>query len=153
MLTVTITVKGGDKVNSKLKRLGSSLYNFSDAMKLIGQQAGDYYSNQAFNSQGGVFGSPWPALSPRTLAAKIKLYPQFANVPLVATGTMKDSFEATTTRQSVVISNTAPYYKYHQSTLPRRKIPRRQMAGINAPIKRIVKMIIQDDIKKKIRTA
>lgn len=149
---VSITVKGSKEVNTKLKRLGVSLYNFRSAMGDIGKEAARYYSNEGFNSQGGVYGSVWPRLSEKTIAIKTKLYPQYVNVPLVASGTMKNSFVATANSNSVLITNEAPYYKYHQSTLPRKKIPRRQMAGINDPVKKMIQQILQDDIKRKIRS-
>jgi Phage virion morphogenesis family len=153
MVKVTIVIKGDKETKAKLKRLGSSLYDFGSAMREVGKEVGRYYSNEGFNSQGGVFGRPWASLSPKTQAVKMLLYPQFVNVPLVATQTMKNSFVATTGRQSAIITNEAPYYKYHQSTLPRRKIPRRQMAGINDPVKRIIANILEQDIRRKIRAA
>ncbi len=152
-MQVSITIKGSREVRQKLKGLGRSLYNFKGAMKTIGTLAISYYQNQAFNSQGGVYGNVWPRLSPRTIATKMRLYPQYVNSPLIASRKMVNSFVAVSNETSVVISNEMPYYKYHQSTLPRRKIPRRQMAGINGPIRSIVKKTLQEDITRKIRNA
>jgi hypothetical protein len=122
-------------------------------MRSIGQQAASYYSNEAFGSQGGVFGRPWPRLAQSTVRAKLKRYPAFVNLPLVASQTMKEGFTASYGRNQVVIGNSAPYFKYHQSSLPRHKLPRRQMIGINDPIRRIVRDAIKGDTERKIRNA
>lgn len=152
-MQISITIRGGAKVQAKLKRLGASLMDFTTAMRIIGERAAKYYANEGFASQGGVYGRVWPRLSAKTIVAKSKLYPQYVNVPLVASGKMKNSFVFSSNKNSAIITNSAPYYKYHQSTLPRRKLPRRQMAGINDPIKQIIRNVLQDDIKKKLRSA
>lgn len=120
-------------------------------MEDIGDQAADYYANQGFNSQGGVFGSPWARLKTSTLLRKTKRYP--GRPPLVATGAMRDSFTHVAGSQQVLIGNKVDYFKYHQSTAPRLRLPRRQMMGINVPISRMVKSTIEQEIRKKIRLA
>lgn len=146
-----ITIKGTREIQQKLKKLGPNLHNLRGAMEEIGDQAADYYANQGFNSQGGVFGSPWKRLKTATLLRKAKTYP--GRPPLVATGNMRDSFTYTAASQQVLIGNKADYFKYHQSTAPRTRLPRRQMMGINAPISRMVKSAIETEIRKKIRLA
>lgn len=153
-MQVQIIIRGSAETRAKLKRLGNSLTNFKSAFDDIGTETSKYYQDVAFGSQGGVYGKAWPKLSPATVAIKSKKYPQYVNVPLVASGTMRDSFSFMATRNGVVITNDMPYYKYHQSTLPRTHLPRRQMAGINDFVKnKIVKRILEDDIAKKIRNA
>lgn len=150
---VSIEIRGSAEVRRKLKRLGPSLTNFRSAMGDIGQDVTEYYQNTAFASQGGVFGKVWARLRPSTINYKSKNYPQYVNAPLLATGAMRDGFTYTPGQTSVLITNTAPYYKYHQSTAQRSKLPRRQMAGINQPVKEIVRERLREDIKKKIRSA
>lgn len=152
-MQVTITIRGSSEVKSRMRKLGVSLYDFSTAMQKIGEWAARYYASQGFISQGGVYGNVWPRLSARTVYAKSKLYPQHVNTPLVASGKMKDSFMFTSNKEQVIIGNKMPYYKYHQSTAPRHKIPRRQMAGVNDPIKQIVRSLIREDIARKLRVA
>lgn len=151
MIQMSIQIKGSKQTKDKLKRLGSSLYNFKGPMGEIGEQAARYYSTQAFASQGGVFGGRWPALSPRYARVKAVLYP--GRGMLIRTGKMQDSFTYTASSNQVLIGNKAPHFKYHQSTKPRNKIPRRAMMGVNDPIRKIVRGIIEADIKKKLRAA
>lgn len=154
MLVVSIQIKGDKEVQRKMKRLGASLYMFGEAMAKIGKEAGAYYSNQGLNSQGGVYGNVWPRLAPSTLRSKARTHRNHLNDPLVASGMMRDGFVSSSNNTSVIISNKMPYYKYHQSTAPRKShLPRRQMAGINDPIKRMVGDLLRADIEKKIRNA
>ena len=150
-MRIDIIVKGDKETKAKLNRLGKSIYNLKNAMELIGRDSARYFSNQGFSSQGGVFGSPWPPLSTRTLTSKNKSYP--GRPPLVRTGQMQNSFEFNASSSSVVIGNTSPHFKYHQSTLPRRKLPRRPTMGINDPIRRIITEHIHNEIRKKIASA
>jgi hypothetical protein len=63
---------------------------------------------------------------------------------------MQFSFVAQATANSVVISNTKPYFKYHQSTEPRRRLPRRQMLGINDDVIDIVQQLVRAEVSAKI---
>jgi phage gpG-like protein len=151
MLELSIKIQGSKEVRAKLRRLGTSLYDLRSPMNEIGNQAARYYANQGMNSQGGVFGAAWTPLKRRTLARKSRTYP--GRPPLVATGKMRDSFTFSASSKSVLVGNNAPYFKYHQSTLPRKRLPRRQMMGINAPVKKMVRDIISEEIERKIRAA
>jgi phage gpG-like protein len=151
MLELSIQIKGSKETRAKLRRLGTSLYDLRSSMADIGKKSAEYYSNQGMNSQGGVFGNRWAPLKNRTIARKAKKYA--GRPPLVATGKMRDSFTYAPSSRSVLVGNSAPYFKYHQSTLPRKKLPRRQMLGINAPIRTLVREIIKDEVYRKIQAA
>lgn len=120
-------------------------------MNKIGDEAARYFANQGFSSQGGVFGARWSPLAKRTIVQKSKRFP--GKSPLVRTGKMRDSFTYSASSRQVVIGNKMDYFKYHQSTLPRTKLPRRQMMGVNGPVRKMVQDIISDEIKLKIRNA
>lgn len=66
---------------------------------------------------------------------------------------MQHSFTAVSTTTSVTIGNSKDYFKYHQSSAPRHKIPYRPMMAINDDVKTIVQNIIQADIRQKIASA
>lgn len=149
MLDIQIKITGTRQLKQKLTRLGSSLFDLRSSMGQIGNEAAKYFSNQGFNSQGGVFGERWSPLARRTMARKTKRYP--GRPPLVASGKMRDSFTYTASSRSVLIGNKMDYFKYHQSTLPRKRIPRRATMGVNAPLKNMVRDIISAEIKAKLR--
>lgn len=150
-LSIQIKVNGSEEVRRKMVKLGSSLYDFSGAMDKIGKAGSKYFQGPAWLSQGGVFGNKWAELSTDYAGRKAKTYP--GRGPLVKTGGMQKSFYHKSSKSSVIIGNKASQFKYHQSTLPRRKIPRRQMIGASDGFKKIVRDIMKEDIKNKIRSA
>lgn len=153
-MQVTVVITGDKEVRNKINRLGKSLYHLKDAMNEIGREGTKYYSSVAFASQGGVFGAKWPALSPRYAARKARQYP--GRGILVRSGgqdSMQNSFTYKATNTSVEMGNDAKQFVYHQSSAPRKVIPRRRMIGVNEPIKRIIRSAISNDISKKIRSA
>ena len=148
-MQISIKVKGSKEMVAKLNKLGIRLKDMSFAMGEIGAEAARYYSNQGFLSQGGVFGNKWKTLDRIYALRKAQKYP--GRSPLVATGKMRDSFTFTASKNSVLVGNKMDYFKYHQSTKKRSRMPRRPMMGINDPIRQIVRDMITKDIKKKIR--
>lgn len=149
MLSMEIRITGSADAVKKLDKFGSSLFNLRDAMNDIGEQAAHYYGNQGFLSQGGVFGAKWAPLSAKYAAKKAKMYP--GRPTLVRTGKMLSGFRFSADDQSVLVTNRMPYFKYHQSTAPRSKIPRRATMGINSAIKRIVRDTVQEEVRKKLK--
>jgi phage gpG-like protein len=153
MLQITVKITGTREVIDKLRRLDVGLFNFSEAMSDIGDEVKSYFSGQVFASQGGVIGVVWPTLAVSTMLYKRKHYPQYATTPLIRTGAMQGSFTSAPTSNSVTISNSAPYFKYHQSSAPRTKIPYRPMMAINDDVTNTVRRILQVDIASKIESA
>ena len=153
MLNVVVKATGTNDAIVKFKALDLSMRNFTAPMTAIGKSLTEYFSNDVYASQGGVLGSAWPTLSLATTKYKAKNFPQYDTTPLIRTGLMKKSYTYNVTPNSVVISNTAPYFKYHQSTQPRSKIPYRPSMGINDPVKLIITTIIKADIEAKMEAA
>lgn len=149
MLQVSVKVSGGQETAARLTKLGQNLYLFKSAMESIGKATDEYFSSFPFTSQGGVFNDVWASLNAKYRLSKAKKYP--GAPPLVASGKMKKSFTYSATNTGVTISNTADYFKYHQSTEARHKIPRRPMIEVNNAVLEIIGSIIQADIQKKIK--
>lgn len=138
-LDVTVNIGGDKEFMGKLVNLAGALVEWRGALQDVGRDLKEYYSTTAFESRGGVFGTPWAGLSASTQAQKSKHYRTYASVPLMRTGKMKGSFYYKTTPTSVEIGNKVPYFKYHQSTAERHKIPRRPMMGVNNDVKGMVR--------------
>lgn len=150
-MQVSVVISGNKQLKSKLKRIAASFSNLSPAFNSIGEQMAHYYQTQGFLSQGGVFGGDWKALNRSYAVRKSKRYP--GRPPLVASGKMISGFRYDASNTGVIVGNRMPYFKYHQSTLPRKKIPRRATMGVNDPIKNIIHDAIAKDIAAKIRRA
>ena len=147
-LSINVTVTGGEEVMRKLDALGAKLNDFKKPLTEIGHQLTDYYSGPAFDSEGSAFGTPWAQLSPATQVYKSKHFGAYASLPLMATGKMRSSFRSQASSMSLTISNTAPYFKYHQ--LGTSKLPRRRMLGADSDVKQIVRHAIISDIRSKL---
>lgn len=148
-LGVEVNVAGDAGFIRKLRGL-VGLMDFSEALRETGENLKEYFGGQVFESHGGVYGTPWKALSPATVAFKSRHFRQFAAVPLQATGEMRRSFAYHASATHLEIINEAPYFKYHQSTEPRKKLPRRPMFAINRDVKAIIRHSFEKAMAKKI---
>lgn len=149
-LAITIHIQGTQTAINRLKALGDSLNNLEPAMKDIGKQFVGYYASIGILDRGRPWGTTWPDYSPAYKKWKERHY---AGRPMmVVSGTLSDSFKYRADKNSVVITNSAPYFKYHQSNKPRKtKLPRREMMGINSPLRRVISQSIKDEINKKLQ--
>lgn len=138
-LNVEINVSGNATVIKKLENLGKTWGEWTEALEDTGKGLKAYFAGPVFASQGGVFGTPWEALSESTQAYKTAHFRQYAAVPLMRTGTMRDSFAYHASGNHLEVTNTQPYFVYHQSTADRHKIPRRPMFAINTAVKNIIR--------------
>src|ERR1035437_6732309 len=100
-MNMTITVSGTERVINKLKKLGT--LNFEPEFTKIGQYLKQYYSGEAFLSQGGVYGERWEPLKDGTRAYKAKHYT--GRGILERTGKMRNSFSYEASNNSVKVSN------------------------------------------------
>lgn len=148
-MQVSVTISGDKEFIKKLDALGPKLQNFEGAFMLLGRELSNFYGSKVFASRGGALGDRWAPLSPVYAVQKAKKFP--GRGILSATGMMERSFTTKVTPSLLVIGNDAPYFKYHQSTEERHKLPRRPMMGVNSEVKAIVQTIIQADIKEKIK--
>lgn len=148
-LDMKLEVEGAEQVKKMLTDLGLSVRDLKGAMTDVGDRAKKYFGGQVFASRGGVLGQPWPRLSPAYAAQKAKRYP--GRPVLVRTGVMQRSFVSRASTMSVEITNTAPWFKYHQSSAPRTKMPRRAMLGIYSGMQADVTNIIAAALAKKIK--
>ncbi|MDQ0923342.1 hypothetical protein QF038_001850 [Pseudarthrobacter sp. W1I19] len=120
-LNMKIEITGDKATMDRLAAMGDSLERMPDAMRETGTYLREFFSGEVFASHGGAIGMAWPRLSPRTEAEKAREFP--GRPMLVRTGLMQRSFRSSFTDSSVRVRNTAPYFKYHQSDLPRTKLP------------------------------
>lgn len=148
-LQLTLDVEGQEQVKQLLTAIGGDVKDLKGAMSEVGDHAVKFFGGQVFASRGQVINQQWPRLSDSYAAWKAKHYP--GTPMLVRRGVMKDSFTSKPSSMSVTITNTAPYFKYHQSSASRSKIPRRAMLGIYAGMQDDVTNIIATALSKKIR--
>jgi phage gpG-like protein len=78
-----------------------------------------------FDTQGALSGG-WQPLSVGTIAGRIRAG-YGASPILQRTGALRKSFYAFVNEKKALVSSKSPYFVYHQSRMPRTKIPRRAM--------------------------
>lgn len=147
-LDLSLEVQNAEQVKQMLTNLSLDLNDLKGAMTDVGTHAKKYFGGQVFSSRGGVLGATWPRLSPAYAAQKAKHYP--GRPILVRTGVMQKSFVSSPSSMSVTIANDAPWFKYHQSSAARKKIPRRVMIGVYSGMQDDVTNIIARALSQKI---
>lgn len=158
-LVVRVGFNNIDAVKARLVKIGDGMIHTQPIMAEVGKELQMYYSGVAFSSQGDVFGAPWAPLSAKyeaykgslNHATKTRSVPLIKGQILVWSGKMKDSFGYEATGSGVIVGNTAPYFKYHQSAEPREKIPRRVMLGINDSVRTLVRATVIAGLEKQIK--
>lgn len=147
MATTGITFKGDKILNRKLQKLSTNIKN---ARKPL-EQSGKYVIKQSvknFQTEGATLQSKWKPLSPFTMAQKSKLGFGAKKI-LQRTGKLMRSIKIIQLNKFLVkISSKNPYYKYHQSTAARKKLPRRKMLDITNEISKDIVKIFKKYILK-----
>ena len=147
-LQINVSIAGAEAIRDRMAKLGQDLYDFSEEMGATGKYLADYFSTVPFATLGRNYGTQWQEVSPKTLAAKLKRYPQNAHNTLQASGLMRDSFAFESDRLSATIGNQQPYFGYHQRGTG--KAPRRVMMAIDATNRAAVVRIISEGVQARI---
>ncbi|SDP33134.1 Phage virion morphogenesis family protein [Arthrobacter sp. ok909] len=147
-LNLQIEITGDRETVRRLAAMGESLDRLPDAMRETGTYLTGFFSGEVFASHGGAIGMPWPRLSPKTEAQKAREFP--GRPMLVRSGLMQRSFRSSFTDSSARVTNTADYFKYHQSDLPRTKLPRRAMMELDAARQRAIAEIVRQAVNRKL---
>ncbi len=118
MIELGVEVEGEKQLSRGLGLIAEDLDDFSKPLSKSSTLLLKTF-DQNFRTRGGLFGKwaprktirPWPLLE--------------------ETGETRYGFISAVTPSRLVIGNTSPKFKYHQSNKPRRKIPRRVMMMID----------------------
>jgi hypothetical protein len=145
-MQIDVTVSGSQQIIDKFKRLDAKLKDLSPEFVKLGEYLTGYFSGESFLSQGSVFGKHWNKLADGTTKSKSKKYP--GRQPLERSGAMRSGFRAKTAPMQLTISNAVSYFGYHQSSEPRRVLPRRVMIGYNNTIKTKIRDTFHDGIAR-----
>ena len=147
-MQISITITGDRETIAYLSRVGNDLNDMRDTMGEIGTELKSFFSEDVFATQGGAISNKWPSLKPATVRQKSARYRAYSSVPLIRTGTMKNSFYDKVSTNSVEIGNEAPHFVYHQSSAPRTRIPYRPMLAVNDKVKTIVRTVVSDRVEE-----
>lgn len=146
-MKLSFEIEGQKELSRHLRKVSDNVKDFESTFRKVGSYLRDFIKQDVFESRGRVYGKPWKPLDKKYAFWKSQHYP--GRGILEASGTLRKSFKYKSGKKSVVVSNTSPYFMYHQSNKPRKKIPRRVMMKLDEPRRqKIVKMFHRDLIYK-----
>lgn len=149
MFQLSFTIEGEQQLSRILELASQKVKDWSPAFAETAQTMKFVFSTEVFATEGAVIGERWSPLSRAYAFEKSKRYP--GQGLLQATGKMKNSFQTSYNGMSATISNSAPYFPYHQSNQPRRKLPRRVMMKLGNSQKEQIVKIFQKHFQSVIR--
>lgn len=131
MIELKATIEGDKELSRKLSRIPSKLDDFQKPLGISGIEVRRSV-DENFKGRGRLFG-------------KWKKRKDSKSHPLLEkTGKMRHAFKQTLGPGYVEIFNPTPYFKFHQSNKPRKRIPRRVMLKID----NIRKVFIQKEFQR-----
>lgn len=153
--TLTIRIDGIEELQDKLAKLGRLLTDMRKTFKSVGEYLINFYEDDVFLSQGGVYGTPWADLSPDTIAAKDRHRNDLgsgisARAILQYSGQMRHSWKLQSAPMYALIRNTSDHYAFHQEGTSR--MPQREIAKIDHQRKSAIERIVTDDISERIQS-
>jgi len=134
-MNLTFSIEGEVQLDRRIKGLANDIKNWSKTFKSTGNYLKKFFSTEVFQTEGSIIGEKWKT-------------GKYYN-GLVRTGKMRDSFTRKFGKDYVLITNTAPYFKYHQSKLPRKKLPRRIMMKLDEKRRQKIVKLFQAELINK----
>lgn len=134
-MQITFKIEGEVQLNRRIRQLSAATKDWTGTFTNVGKYLQGFFSGPVFDSEGGVFGERWPD-GPYYHA-------------LQRTGLMRNSFIYQASKDAVMVTNTVPYFKYHQSRLPRKKLPRRIMMKLDETRKQYVVKLFHQELFNK----
>ena len=135
MVNLEFQIEGQIELHRRIGRLATTVGDWTGTFSNVGKYLKGFFKDDVFNSEGAVFNEKWVS------------GPYYNR--LQRTGKMRNSFIYQSAKDYVLVTNTAPYFKYHQSRLPRKKLPRRIMMKLDETRKqKIIKFFHTELINK-----
>ena len=147
-MQLRFAIEGNIELSRVFNALANNVVDWSGAFKLTSDYLIQTFSNDVFETEGAAIDEYWTPLSPAYAKAKAKKYGDIGI--LQKTGLMRSSFKPIFDSTSLEIWNTQEYFKYHQSKLPRTKIPRRMMMKLTSDMRANIVRIFQAQLSERI---
>lgn len=130
------SIEGEEQLVRNLRNIGKGIKDWTPAFKEASDRLKKVFSEDVFKTKGSIIGEQWNPLKPKYLAQKLR--GGFPADTLVKTGKMQNSFQSIVQTDRAEIWNSTQYFKYHQSSAPRSKLPRRVMMKLAENQKQII---------------
>lgn len=145
-IILKFSLQGAPEISRLMNQISLAVTNLTAPFDKSGEDMVRLFQDDVFKSEGQAIDETWDPLSRAYALQKEKKYPDKGI--LEATGAMRQSFFYVPDSSSLVVWNDAEYFKYHQSTEPRFKIPRRAMMKLTQSVKENVIKNLQQYLKE-----
>jgi len=141
MIQLDVTLEGEKQLSRRLMTIPKEIGNFKRPLFKIGAEVrGSIDVN--FSSRGTLFGAKW--------ARRKDNLPH----PILEKSTkMRRNFKQNLGANYIEIYNPTPYFKYHQSNKPRKRLPRRMMMKIDRERQIFIQKEFQRHIMEAMRSS
>ena len=134
-MELEMSIEGERQLSRRIEGIAKDCKDFSPEFKDVGSYLVGFFSGEVFDSRGAVYGEAWKK--------RKKEYPW----PLLEkTGEMRYAFKDKVEKMGVAVFNPVMYFKFHQSKMPRRKLPRRIMMKLDEMRKSMIVQIFHRGI-------
>jgi len=131
-MDIQFDIEGETELHRRIKGLSDGVKDWSWATLRVGKYLQGFFTNDVFESEGAIIGEKWPG------------GPYYHK--LQRSGKMRNSFYFKNDKEQVEVGNKTDYFKYHQSNLPRKKLPRRIMMKLDENRKQKIIKLFQEQI-------
>ena len=135
-LRLQFSIDGQLQLSRVLFTLSAAVKDWTPAFEKSGEDLIRFFSYDVFESEGEAIEESWAPLAQAYAIRKEKKYP--GSTILTATGAMRESFMSQADSTSLKIWNASEYFKYHQSSAPRTRLPRRAMMKLTENLREMV---------------
>ena len=136
----TITLEGEKQLSRRILKLADGIKDFRPELQKSTNFLKGFFGGEVFDSRGAAIGEPW--------VARKKFYPY----PILEkSGRMRKSFKTMAEKLRGEVWNAVTYFKYHQSRMPRHRLPRRIMMKLTNQLKDEIIQIFHKGLYNRIR--
>jgi phage gpG-like protein len=126
MVDLSFSIEGEETVHRSLGIVAKGVTSFKEPLGNIGKTFLKTF-DMNFSSRGALYGGWTPRKPVYKGGTRIDTWPLMEK-----TGRMRKSFEMENSGTSLLLTNSVPYFVYHQSNQPRAHLPRRVMMKLRA---------------------
>jgi hypothetical protein len=127
MFSVRVEIKGDKRAIAQLRKMIHEFDDWKKELTAVGEYLVKYYQDPVFETEGGIFGARWAALSPAYAIKKATTYP--GRGILEAKGDLRKAYGKRVFANLLEIFNKDPKASYHQDGT--RRMPPRLLIRVD----------------------
>jgi len=138
MIELNFTLEGQTELARRIRTLDNKVKDWKPEFEQSGIFLKNFFGGEVFETRGAILGEPWkPTGNPWPILEK--------------TGRMRRGFQSKAESTRAEVFNAVSYFKYHQSRMPRKRLPRRIMMLLTNQLKNQIIQIFHFGYNKRIK--